>query len=181
MADGHRQLTMAGSLVHRVAARDRALFDRLCLDANARHLVRIAWSIATQVGGAAVTMLASVIPLFAEGSLRVGARRATILLVVSHMLVQLVKRTVDRPRPVFPDGRTVRAPDRFSFPSGHAAAALSVAIGYASVHPGLAVPLLLVAWTAGVSRVVLGVHFPADVVAGQALAVLTAVAVAPIL
>jgi undecaprenyl-diphosphatase len=55
-----------------------------------------------------------------------------------------------------------------------------VAIGYASAHPALAAPLLLVAWIAGASRVVLGVHFPADVIAGQVLAVLTAIAILPV-
>lgn len=110
-----------------------------------------------------------------------GARRSVVLLVASHVLVQLVKRTVGRPRPAAGERRFLHAPDRFSFPSGHAAAALSVAIGYASVSPHLSVPLLGFAAVVEASRIVLGVHFPADVLAGQVIAIVTAAGVSPLL
>ena len=55
-------------------------------------------------------------------------------------------------------------------------AALSVAIGYASVYPTYAPLLTVVAITVGFSRVVLAVHYPGDVVVGQLIAVLTATA-----
>jgi undecaprenyl-diphosphatase len=100
--------------------------------------------------------------------------------LASHLVVQVVKRAVGRPRPD-DDQAILRAPDRFSFPSGHSAAALSVAMGYASVHHDLAAPLLAGAVFVGASRVVLGVHFPADVVVGQAVALATAGVLAPIL
>jgi undecaprenyl-diphosphatase len=67
-------------------------------------------------------------------------------------------------------------PDRFSFPSGHAAAAMSVAMGYAMVFPNLAVPLVLLAAAVGASRVYLGVHYPGDVLVGQLLALMVGVA-----
>jgi len=41
--------------------------------------------------------------------------------------------------------------------------------------------MLAAAALVGVSRVVLGMHFPVDVLVGQLLAVLTAVALAPLL
>jgi undecaprenyl-diphosphatase len=173
---------MAGArLVHRVAARDEALFRRLRLPPEASDLSAGLWLLITHAGGAVVTLLASLAPLWLEGSIRDGARRSTILLVVSHLFVQLVKRMVGRPRPAMGERRFLRVPDRFSFPSGHAAAALSVAVGYASVSPQLAGPLIGLAAIVGASRVVLGVHFPADVLAGQFIALMTAVAVAPIL
>jgi undecaprenyl-diphosphatase len=68
----------------------------------------------------------------------------------------------------------VEVPDRFSFPSGHACAAMSVAIGFAVAFPALAAPLLVLAWLVGFSRVVLGVHYPGDVLVGQAIALITA-------
>jgi undecaprenyl-diphosphatase len=67
----------------------------------------------------------------------------------------------------------VADPDRFSFPSGHAAAALSVALAYAVVWPSLALPILALAMAIGGSRVALGVHYPGDVAMGQAIALVT--------
>lgn len=167
--------------VHRVAARDQALLEMLQLSPDASILSRAAWLLITHSGGAVVTLFASLAPLWLDGLVRDGARRSAVLLVVSHLLVQLVKRTVSRPRPVSVQRRFLRAPDRFSFPSGHAAAALSVAIGYASVSPHLSAPLLGFAAIVGASRIVLGVHFPADVLAGQAIAIMTAIGAAPLL
>jgi undecaprenyl-diphosphatase len=67
----------------------------------------------------------------------------------------------------------VHAPDRFSFPSGHAAASLSVALGLLStVAPPVGVALVALALLVGISRCYLGVHYPGDVVAGWALAFL---------
>ncbi len=56
--------------------------------------------------------------------------------------------------------------DKFSLPSGHSAAAFLVAIIISHFFPEYI--WLLLSWAAGVaiSRVVLGVHFPADIIIG---------------
>ena len=72
-------------------------------------------------------------------------------LVVSHLIVRVVKRTVVRGRPAKVERcvNLVREPDRFSFPSGHAAASMSVALAYWTAFPAWATPLLLVAAAGG--------------------------------
>jgi undecaprenyl-diphosphatase len=106
------------------------------------------------------------------------ARFALATLIISHLLVQAMKRTVGRGRPSrVHDLAVIREPDRFSFPSGHATASLAVALSYAVAFPLLAEPLVLLALLVGYSRVRLGVHYPSDVLAGQLLAAVSSVAV----
>ena len=104
---------------------------------------------------------------------QLGSRSQT--LVGSHLIVQLIKRGLDRPRPSSHlAGQTLIAePDRFSFPSGHAAAAMSVAFGYAVFFPSVALPVVMFAGVVSISRVRLGVHYVGDVLAGQVIAVIT--------
>lgn len=90
----------------------------------------------------------------------------------SHVAVQILKRTVARPRPCDPCGRPlalVDLPDPFSFPSGHAAAASAVAATVALHTPLLAPVLLPLAAAVAASRVTLRVHHRSDVVAGAGL------------
>ncbi len=116
-------------------------------------------------------------PLFATGALHTVAVHAAVCLAVSHAIVQILKRNVLRARPADGAGSLVAIPDEFSFPSGHAAAAMAVAVVYAAAYPALALPLLVIAAAVGFSRVCLGVHYPGDVLVGQAIAVLTAIVV----
>jgi undecaprenyl-diphosphatase len=166
------------SLVMRLDARDRALFLRVALDATSRR-GRWFWTVITHLGGATVVLLASTLPLLAGGRWAAGALLALKTVLVSHLAVQLVKRSVGRPRPSrgVLCSSLVAEPDRFSFPSGHSAAAMSVALGYAIAFPSLAIPLCWAALVVGASRVVLAVHYPGDVLMGQLLAAIAAVGV----
>jgi undecaprenyl-diphosphatase len=168
---------MTASLLLRLHARDRALMLRCVIAPTAPRRARLAWSAVTHLGGTITSILAAAVPWFACCDWHQGSRIALATLVGSHLVVQLVKRTVGRGRPsgIETAIARVREPDRFSFPSGHAAAAMSVALGYGSVFPRAAVPLVGVALLVGFSRVRLGVHFPGDVLVGQLMA-LTALA-----
>lgn len=115
-------------------------------------------------------LLAGAIPPLAA-----AGRLAAFALASSHLVVQLLKRSVVRPRPALPVGLEflVTPQDRFSFPSGHAAAGLSVALPlFLALSGPAALLVLLVGLLVGVSRCYLGVHYPGDVVAGWALAAL---------
>ena len=160
----------------RLDARDRALFLRWALEEESSR-PRLAWVVVTHLGGVWCSVAAAVFPMLLDGPVGAAAKRALVVLALSHVIVQLVKRTVGRPRPSRATScRTlVQEPDRFSFPSGHSAAAMSVAIVYAFAFPSLAAILIPIAVLVGASRVCLGVHYPGDVLIGQVIAVLTAI------
>lgn len=172
---------MTGTLFLRLDARDRVLLTRWAIGHSASRAARAFWLTVTHLGGAFCAITLAVLPLLVD-ALERAALHATVTLVVSHLLVQFVKRTVSRPRPMLGGSYAalIKAPDRFSFPSGHSAAAMSVAFAYAVAYPPLAAPLLGVAMAVGLSRVALGVHYPGDVLVGQLLAVLTGAVVVAI-
>ena len=167
---------MTPPLLQRLGARDRALFVRMALDARDAHPLLSFWRTITHLGGAPASIGISVASL-AIPAVTVGiAWHALLVLGLSHVVVHIVKRVAGRERPTVALAITsiIAVPDRFSFPSGHACAAMSVAVAFAWAFPLLAVPLLMLALLVGCSRVTLGVHYPGDVAVGQAIALLCA-------
>jgi undecaprenyl-diphosphatase len=105
-------------------------------------------------------------------SLHLAATGAAALLVY-----KLLKRWTRRPRPFASDVRIhawVAPLDEFSFPSGHTLHAVAFSLVALAHYPVLA--WLLVPFTASVavSRVVLGLHYPSDVLAATGIGSLLA-------
>lgn len=91
---------------------------------------------------------------------------------VALLLYKGLKRWTRRPRPCASDGRIrawVAPLDEFSFPSGHTLHAVSFAIVAIAHYPVLAWLLVPFAASVATSRVVLGLHYPSDVLAATAI------------
>ncbi len=114
--------------------------------------------------------------------------RGEALQPVLHMLFvgavgvgtySMVKRGTARPRP-FQALRQIaahaRVLDAFSFPSGHTLHAVSFTLVAGSYYPNLLPVLAPFALLTALSRVMLGLHYPSDVLAGAALGSLIATA-----
>jgi undecaprenyl-diphosphatase len=167
---------MTRQLLLQLGAHDRALLLRCALPQDAARRLRLLWLGITHLGGTGPSILAAALPWFACCALHEASKLALTTLTLSHLVVQLIKRTVSRGRPSTVDRLVslVAEPDRFSFPSGHATASMSVALAYGMVFPAWSVPLLLLALLIGFSRVRLRVHYPSDVLVGQLIALATA-------
>ena len=97
--------------------------------------------------------------------------------MVCTTVYKLLKRGILRPRP-YQAMQAVAAGagvlDAFSFPSGHTLHAVAFTLVVSSYYPLLAVPLAFFIALTGASRVILGLHYPSDVLAGAAIGALVA-------
>ncbi len=97
---------------------------------------------------------------------------------VTALVVLVIKFTVRRRRPQGEWGRIYRSTDPHSFPSGHAARSTMLAVIALGMGPlWLGLSLLLWAPLVGLARIILGVHYPSDIVAGMALGIVMGVLV----
>ena len=88
------------------------------------------------------------------------------------LVFKVLKKLSHRPRPCQFQPHCwakVLPPDQFSFPSGHTMTAFSIALVVSYFYPSLEWPMYFLAVSIGLSRIVLGMHFLSDVLAGAVL------------
>ncbi|CAM0998384.1 Lipid phosphatase [Rhodanobacter sp. Root179] len=153
-----------------------ALDGRVCVIANhwgGRRMVGMLFGIVSRLGDGVFwyTLMLALAMLGGQRGLSAALHMALTGLT-ALLLYRVLKRWTRRPRPYRAcPGVIARMPplDEFSFPSGHTMQAVGFTVVALAWYP-LLTPLLLGFTTlVGVSRVVLGLHYPSDVLAAIAL------------
>lgn len=155
--------------------RGEAAFCLACNRWGQRTLVRGYFSAVSRLGDGAFWYALMAVIVLADGydglaaSAHMAATGAAALL-----MYRLLKRWTRRPRPFASDRRIrplVRPLDEFSFPSGHTLHAVAFTLVALAHYPGLAAVLIPFTASVGASRVVLGLHYPSDVLAATGIGV----------
>jgi undecaprenyl-diphosphatase len=161
-----------GELLATIDAWDKAVFA--WVEGNLRFpILTTLMSILTNKYYWAVPLLLTVVLLFLKGGrYRVAAVLLLPLIVLSDAFTdEVLKPLFQRPRPL-PD-------DDFSFPSGHATNAFAAAtmLAWGVRNWPFRITAFFLAALVAFSRVQLGFHYPADVIAGAAVGTVDALIV----
>jgi undecaprenyl-diphosphatase len=110
-----------------------------------------------------------IVVLFGGASRFVAVGTAGIAAALGIAVFLFLKKRTNRRRPCAIEPHCwskLLPPDRFSFPSGHTITAFAVAVSLSAFYPSLLPGLLFCAASVALSRILLGMHFLSDVVAG---------------
>jgi undecaprenyl-diphosphatase len=97
--------------------------------------------------------------------------------IVNLVLYKIIKRWIARPRPyrTCPGIRAcARSLDEFSFPSGHTLHSVAFSLILTVYYPMFALFVWPFTILVAVSRIILGLHYPSDVLVGAAIGAVTA-------
>ena len=147
-----------------------------CLSANrwgARRAVRTYFRAVSKLGDGAfwVALVLAMVMVDGWRGLDTAARMAVVG-GVATLLYRRLKHWTKRPRPFAADARIqawIPPLDEYSFPSGHTLHAVSFSVVACAAYPQLAWLLLPFTLSIALSRVVLGVHYPSDVLAATGI------------
>ncbi len=155
---------------------------RLYIEARDHHLMRRVhrwraprwirlWMIcATRLGDGWLYYGLAAVLLLDGGPVRYAAMASAAASAATGIaLFQSLKRASGRKRPCALEPycwANIPPPDQFSFPSGHSITAFAITVPVGLFYPVLMAPLLFFATSIAVSRVLLGMHFLSDVIAG---------------
>jgi undecaprenyl-diphosphatase len=174
-------MTLPGTLVEFITHRDHSLMQRVNRWYPPRW-VRL-WALwATRAGDGWLWYLLGIAALFFGGGPRYEAVGAAGLAAGAGVALFVnLKKAAKRRRPHCFQPHcwtTLLPPDQFSFPSGHTITAFAVSVAMIQFYPELSAALMFCAVSIAASRIVLGMHFLSDVLAGAAIGTALALAAA---
>jgi len=132
------------------------------------------WMIAATRGGDGWLWYATgaMVALFGGHDRWAAILSAVVAVSAGIVLFRKLKRAFGRRRPCAMEPHcwaTLLPPDQFSFPSGHTITAFAMALSLGGFYPAMLPGLLFCAASVGASRILLGMHFLTDVLAGAAI------------
>lgn len=156
----------------RISAAD----SNLCLLVNRmsrRHALAVFFRFVSRIGdGIFWYSLMAVLPLLYGSEGLLASAVMTVVGLLNLWIYRRCKRAITRERPFIslePINLAGVPLDRFSFPSGHTQHAVGFAVTAVAFFPQMAVVLYPVAFLVALSRPLLGLHYPSDVLMGGLL------------
>jgi len=135
--------------------------------------LRRTFQVASRLGDGVVWYaLIALLPLVYGRPGMEAALRMAVAGLVGLLIYRSLKHRFVRERPFITHSAITRAAaplDRFSFPSGHTLHAVSFTVIVLAAFPVLAWVIAPLALLIALSRVVLGLHYPSDVLAGAVI------------
>ncbi len=165
----------ASAVVRLITAGDHRVMRRVhCW--RAPRWIRLWMVCATRAGDGWLWFALAATVLFFGGPARLQALGAGALAAGAGIAIFVnLKKAIGRRRPCVLEPHcwaNLLPPDQFSFPSGHSITAFAVAVSIGAFYPPLFAGLLFCAASVAASRILLGMHFLSDVVAGGAIGAL---------
>ena len=159
-------------ILSRLNKYDRDLFARIFKQGERRMVIPMARALSRSGDGYLHALLPLLLLLLQLPGLQSFVTLLVLALVIERALYWSIKNALKRPRPqdALPGLRSlVVASDQFSFPSGHSSGAFLLATCLVVVYGGPVTAMYLWASGVAISRVILGVHFPGDTLAGAVM------------
>lgn len=152
---------------------DLALFNKVFGYGKARQALTQT-ALAVSKSGDGYAQLVSPLLVWLSGSILAPtyALALAVAFIVERFSYYILKNSLKRLRPcdLTPSIHSlITASDKFSFPSGHTSAAFCLSVMTSLMFGGVSAVLFIWAAAVGLSRVIVGVHFPGDIVAGALL------------
>jgi undecaprenyl-diphosphatase len=165
-------MTVARAVWNQIESNDHRLMKKLHRW-RAPRWIRILTIAATRLGDGWLWYSLGIILMVYGGRERfVAVGAATSAAAMGIFLFRSIKSKSRRKRPCEIEPHcwaSILPPDKYSFPSGHTITAFAIALPIGLFYPELQGALFFAALLIASSRVVLGMHFLSDVLAGSAI------------